>query len=278
MRLVREPLVHFLVLGALLLAIERRTVSPPGREIVLDATAREALAADHLRRTGRAPTPDEETHLVARWVEDEALYREALALRLDRGDVIVRRRLLQKMTLLTEDAEPVPAPGDGELRTWLAAHAERYATPERLSLEHVYVTGPAPDAVRRAAALRARLLAGADASRLGDPFLRGRHFEARSEAELAQVFGAGLAAAATRLPSGVWSSPLRSAYGVHLVRVTERTLAAPGTVDAVRAALVRDWTAARRAELDRTARARIVARYRVRLGPGTSPDLLAAVR
>jgi peptidyl-prolyl cis-trans isomerase C len=275
-RLVREPLVHFLVLGVALLAVERRALPAGGREIVVDAAAVRGLAADHERRTGLPPTPAEQAALVTRWLEDEALYREALALGLDRGDVIVRRRLVQKMELLTEDLEPVPAPDDATLAAWLAAHADRYAAPLRVSLEHVFVAGAHPEAAR---ALGARLAAGADARALGDPFLHGRTFAARTTGELARVFGDGFARAAAALPAGTWSAPIRSSYGLHLVRVTARDAGGPAALAAVRDAVARDWTAAEREQANRAARARVRARYRVTVEPDdVAPAVLAALR
>jgi hypothetical protein len=270
--------VHFCVLGIALIALERR-FSPPGREeIVVSASALRGLHADHLRRTGVPPTPAEEAALVRRLVEDEVLYREALARGLDRGDVIVRRRLRQKMEFLLEDSEPAPVPpAEAELAAWLAANPARYARPERLTLTHVFVDGARPDAESTARALVARLTAGAEPTRLGDPFLRGREFAARTEAELAAVFGPALARAVAALPVGVWSEPLRSSYGLHLVRVSTREAGGPAALSEVRDAVARDRTAATRVEARRKAVEHLRRKYTVRITGGT-PETLAAAR
>ena len=108
-RWLKEPLLHFAVLGAALVGLHR-WVAPPslGRQIVLSAPLIHGLRQDHLRRNGALPTASEEAALVQRYIDNEVLYREALALGLDRGDIIVRRRLVQKMEFLTEGLEPLP--------------------------------------------------------------------------------------------------------------------------------------------------------------------------
>src|SRR6185295_8872661 len=106
-----------------------RWVSPPprGRQIVLSESIIHGLRQDHLRRNGALPTASEEAALVQRYIDNEVLYREALALGLDRGDIIVRRRLVQKMEFLTEGIDPIATPTDDELQGYLDAHSERYA-------------------------------------------------------------------------------------------------------------------------------------------------------
>ncbi|MFN8542945.1 MAG: peptidylprolyl isomerase [Candidatus Binatia bacterium] len=263
-RWLREPLVHFAALGAALFALHRAVAPPPAtRRIEVTRAVVEGLRRDHARRTGAPPTPTEEAALVDRWVDGEVMVREALALGLDRGDIIVRRRLLQKMEFLNEGAEPVPAPTDAELEAWLAAHPGAHAVPDRVSLTHVFVSterhGAAAEAA--AAALRARVVAGEDAAGLGDPFLRGREFPLYTETELAGVFGPALATAVLRLEPGTWSAPLHSSYGLHLVRVTERRPGRRPALAEVREAVARDWQAAQRDTGARAALARLRASY-----------------
>ena len=196
------------------------------------------------------------------YVGDEILVREGLALGLDRGDIIVRRRLIQKMEFLLESSEPVPPPTDAELETYLHAHADRYGSPARVSFTQVFVSTPGAD---RAAALKTQLDGGADPGVLGDPFLRGRDFRFQSQAELAGVFGATFATEVMGLPERAWSEPIRSSFGWHLVRVSEKRPATAPTLAAVRERIERDWRAERRATLDAGARARLRSRYVVRV-------------
>jgi hypothetical protein len=143
-----------------------------GRRIEVGRSAREALAKEHRRRTGSEPTAAELDALVRRYVETEALAREVVALGLDRGDTIVRRRLVQKMELFVS--------------------RDRH-----------------PDAEREAARLRTIVDRGGDAATLGDPFVRGRAMTLADEGEVGGVFGATFARALFALDENRWSQPAR---------------------------------------------------------------------
>jgi len=223
---LKEPLLHFVVLGAALFALHRWVAPPPlGRQVILSEPVIHGLRQDFLRRNGALPTADEATALIQRYIDNEVLYREALALGLDRGDIIVRRRLVQKMEFLTEGTDPLPPPTNAELQAYLDAHAEHYVVDDRVTLTHVFVRSDRHGAAAAQLADRWRdqLLAGADPSTLGDPFLRGRDFTAMTERDLAGICGAAFAAQAMRLPVGSWSAPIPSSYGLHLVRVSAHT-------------------------------------------------------
>lgn len=221
----------------------------------MPASLVDGLARDHERRVGKAPTPEERDGLLQRWIDDEVRYREALALGLDRGDVIVRRRLVQKMDFLLEGSTPVPAPTDADLQAFLAANAARYAKPDRVTIEQVFASfgTPGEPADQRVAAWLPQLRAGGSPDGLGDPFMRGRTMTLASEQDLAGVFGPAFARVAVALPSGQWSGPIESSYGMHAVRVTERTIGGAPSLAEVRDAVARDWKAQRREALDRQA-------------------------
>ena len=267
-RWLREPLVHFVLLGAVLFSVHQ-WVAPPrptNRIVVSDAIVR-GLRQEHLRQNGSLPTPQQEAALIQRFVDNEMLYREAVAQGLDRGDLIVRRRLVQKMEFVLEGEELIAEPTDAELQAYLDAHADRYAVAERVALTHVFVStdqhGAA--AARVAGDLRQQLAAGADPSALGDPFLRGRDFTLRTEQELAGIFGAPFAAQVMALPLGEWSAPVRSSYGLHLVRVTEHSAGRQPSLNEVRSAVIRDWQEERRTAASVAALARLRQRYEVTL-------------
>ena len=262
----REPVVHFVVLGVALLALYRWVASPmPPKRIVLSEPVVNGLRQDHLRRTGALPTEDEERALIDQFVDNEVLYREALALGLDRGDIIVRRRLVQKMEFLTEAEDRIPGPSDADLLAYVAVHSERFDVPARVSLTHVFFSTErhGSEADRLAAETRGRLLAGGDPTAAGEPFLRGRAFVGRSERELADMFGDAFAAQVMSLPVGTWSNPLRSAYGVHLVRVTEHVPGRQPALEEVRAAVTHEWQAERRRHVSRAALDRLRAQYAI---------------
>ena len=267
-RWLKEPLLHFLVLGTALFALYRWIAPPPlNNRIVLSEALLRGLRQDHLRRNGALPTADEEQAMIQQYIDNEVLYREALAMGLDRGDVIVRRRLIQKMQFLTEGMEPLPEPTDAELQAFLDAHTARYAEPARVALTHVFVSTDrhGANAERLAIDLQAQLAAGAEPSALGDPFLRGRELPLTAERDLAGIFGPQFAAAVLTLPVGSWSAPIRSSYGLHLVRVSAHTDAHTPDLATARTSVVRDWKDAHQADADRAALARLRHRYDIRI-------------
>lgn len=269
-RVLREPLVHFALLGAALFAWHRAVAPPaPTNAIVVSAAVQRGFQQEHLRRHGRLPTADELHALVGRYVDTEVMLREALALGLDRGDIIVRRRLVQKMEFVNQGLEPHPAPTDAELQAILDRHAARYTIASRLTLEHVFVSSNLhpTDAPAVAADLRERLAAGEDPARLGDPFLRGRTFRAQSEGEIAGVFGPEFARAVVALPADEWAGPIASSFGLHLVRVSERSGGRRATLAEARHELERDWDEQQRAAGAKKALEQLRARYDVRIEP-----------
>lgn len=259
------------MLGVALFLLQR-VAAPAGdaREIVVPASLVDGLARDQERRTGRPPTPEERDGLLQRWIDDEVRYREAEALGLDRGDVIVRRRLVQKMDFLLEGSTPLPAPSDAELAAFLAKDPARYARPDRVTIEHVFASygTPGEAAEARVQAWVPQLAAGAPPAALGDPFMRGRIMAQVSEADLAGIFGPEFATAVVALPDGRWSGPIASSYGAHAVRVIAHTPGSVPPLDEVRDAVARDWRAARREALDREALDALRRQWTVRVEPG----------
>lgn len=258
-----HPLLRFAVLGAALFALDRwrtetRAPAASGRDIVLSRDFVAGLRAGLWRERGREPGEAEFEARLAEHVRDEVLYRSALARGLDRGDGIIRRRLVQKQTYLLEaEAEP-GAPSEGALRSWYEAHRERYRTSLRVDMEHRFFSVDRRGARASADAAQA-LASGAP----GDPFLRGERYEAVSASELAAVFGEPFAAAVEALPVGRWSGPIASALGQHLVRVTSRREGAVAAFEQVRESVAREWREAERARRVEAATRALVGGYRV---------------
>lgn len=264
--LERERWLHFLLLGAALLLLHRWvSPRPPGQRIDVGPTVIAGLVEEHRRRTGASPTADESRALVQRYVDSEVLYREALAQGLDRGDLIVRRRLVQKMEFLLEAEADGREPDDAALAALLQEEGSRFAHPARLTFEQLFVARDRHgDAQAEAGRLRARLAAGDDPARLGDPFPRGRRFTTVSAADIAGIFGPPFAAAVAALPDDTWSAPVASSFGLHLVRVSAREPARPATLDEARAALRQRFIERRRTALRRAGIDRLRQRYEVR--------------
>jgi hypothetical protein len=256
-RILREPLVHFLLLGAaLFVAFQLRGASeePGGGRIVVPAGRVEALASGFARTWRRPPTRVELEGLVGEWVREEVLYREALARGLDRDDTIVRRRLRQKLEFLADDLAEMVEPTGEQLQAWLAGHADSYRLPPELALRQVFVSPDRrgdrveADALALLVALRAQG-AAADIAELGDALMLPAELELQPLDALERQFGPGFGEDLLALEPGVWSGPVESGYGLHLVLVTEREEGRLPALDEVRAAVERDWLAARREEL-----------------------------
>lgn len=243
----REPVVQFFLLGALLFAADRWR--PRSDAIVVSAELLEQLSQQ---------TPDLDA-AVAEHVATEALVREARKLGLAEHDLIVRRRLVQKMRFLLE--EPPPTPTDAELSQWLGDHAERYRQPPRVAFEHVYFTGERPDAQQIAEqALR-------DGTTRGDPFIHGRVFALSDASTVTQRFGAHFADAVFSVETTDWAGPLQSSTGVHLVRILDRSDGRPGELADLREQLTADWSTAWSEAQQARAVQQIVDRYTVVMDP-----------
>ena len=269
-RLLREPLLQFLLLGGALFlvyqAVSPAPEAPPNR-IVVDARQVTRLAQQFERTWLRQPTRAELDGLIEDHITEEILYREALALGLEKNDLVIRRRLRQKMDFLNEDLGAQREPSEGELQAYLDAHAEKFAAPPRTSFGHVYVKPESDRAAARGRAedLRRRLDAGTVArDEAGDATLLPRALENASTREIARAFGESFAAALEKLPAdGGWHGPLETEYGLHLVNVSTRDPGGPLPLSAVRPAVEREWAAAQRAAAKAQFYAALRSRYTI---------------
>jgi hypothetical protein len=233
--------------------------------VTRDDVARIVVAWE--RQWGRPPSEEELSGLVASHIREEVLYREAVALRLDRDDTIVRRRLVQKLEFLTEDTALAKPPSEEEIAAFYRDHSIQFAEPARLTFSHVYVStdrrgDAAPD---DAAALLENLRAGADPAQLGDPFMLQRHFALRTEAELGQLFGREFASRLFALASEEWSGPIASGYGLHLVRIEQRQDGYQPELAAVYDAVRNEWLGQKRREANQEYYGRLRRRYAIEI-------------
>jgi len=248
-KLLREPLLHFLLCGAAIFALYGRVAEPaegrPGL-VVVDERRVAALSRAVERTWSRPPDASELEGLIDEFVTEEILYREALALGLDRDDPVVRRRMRQKMEAVSDDVTD-REPDEAELAAFLEANPERFFVPARVTFEQVFVAprGGSP-ARERAEAVLARLRSGGRADELGDATPLPPGLSNVTTPRVAATFGEPFATALETLPQAEWAGPLASSYGLHLVQVTGREPAGQPALAEVRAEVEREWASEQR--------------------------------
>lgn len=248
-RILREPLLHFLLLGALLFAVYGwmgGEAPRPPNEIVVDAAQVESLRSQFQRAWRRPPTAPELQGLVESWLREEIFFREGLALGLDQGDPIVRRRVAQKMDFISEGLGSAP-PDEAEIEAWYEAHAGRYRVDPVYTLRQVYFDpGRYEDEWAGAVAAAQALLAAGDVPEPAAGSLLPGVLTGAPAREVDRLFGSVFVEALADAPRGRWHGPVRSGYGVHLVFVEERTAGRTPDLSEVRDAVERDLVASRR--------------------------------
>lgn len=253
----REPLVHFVLLGALLFAASALRDSAGRETIVIDRPTLDALVQQQAEIQGRPPSDQERALLLQGVIDDAVLLREAYRQGLEQ-DAVVERHLVQKMRFLL--GEEVPEPSEAELRAYFEAEGERYRSPPTVTLDHVFYADPkaAPEG------LLEKLRSGADARGLGDRlFMLGPRLARYSVADLAGLLGAELARRVFELPPGSWQGPFRSAEGVHFVRLAARHPARLPAFEEIVDWLRQDWLHARQQQVIGAQLEALRARYRI---------------
>ena len=262
---MREPLVHFLAIGAVLFVLYGLfgDAGPADDQIVVTPERVTQLAQRFAMQWQRSPTREELDNLIAAHVREEVLYREALAMGLDEDDTIVRRRLVQKLEFLSETL--VADPSDEALREFLGENPDRYELPARYTFRHVYFSpdrrGGQVEADAQAALVRLRDGVVDDAEALGDGFLLPREFTRLPSTEVADLFGRDFAVALGELAVGSWQGPVLSGYGLHLVLVEASEPARPPAFSEVRSRVESDYLAEQRRRTEEAVYEELRARY-----------------
>jgi hypothetical protein len=275
MKIVREPLLHFLILGAVIFAAHgittRHKADNPGEIVVTQGTI-ENLITGFTRTWQRPPTEDELQGLVRDYIREEAAYRQALTLGLDRDDMIVRRRLQQKLEFVSDDLATRIEPGDADLQSFLQVHAGTFQTEPRFSFLQIYFNPQLHGEnlhrdVARVLNEVQRLGSDVHKTELGDPFLLQQAFDDVSLSDLKETLGDRFASAISALRVGSWQGPIDSGYGVHLVCVTKRTHGRLPALAEVRDQVRREYLDSKRTEaMDKFYKA-LLSRYSIRIEP-----------
>jgi hypothetical protein len=290
--LFREPLVHFLILGAgmFVASVVLSDRDAPGEDdIRVGAGQVEHMVARFQRTWRRPPTIGELQGLIADHVREEAAYREGIALGLDRDDAVIRRRVRQKLDFIATDIAAMREPREEELLEYLAGHPDDFRIDPRFTFAHVYLDpgkrGQDLASDTRELLTRLNRNPRQDIGGLGDRLLLPRYVEDDSLGEIARVFGSAFAEGLLDLDGSAdsnppqWQGPVESGYGLHLVRVDSRTESRIPDLDEVRQAVRREWENDLRDRTKERFYEEIVGRYRVTvdwpkelLQSGVDPD------
>ena len=267
--LVHEPLVHFFAIGLVLFALaEHHRAQTNIYRIVVTPERVRQVAGRYRVEYGAEPSAATLARLVEADLDEEVLYREGLARKLDSNDEIVRRRVVQKMQFLAQDLATPAEPGEARLQAWYQAHAAQYAAPATVSFSHIYFADGAQGAGaarRRAVAVLAGLSeAVVRAPDRGDPFPDLYDYAGFGPEQARRLFGATeLSRALFEAPPRRWIGPLRSAYGWHLVRVQSVQPSRIPPYSTVRDRVRADLLAADQAAANRRSFAALKARFTI---------------
>ena len=282
-RWLREPLLHFLVAGALIFVVYQ-FLNPAGSQI--DRANRITLTEDDLRQLavswlaqGRSlPTAAEMRALVDERVREEILSREAVALGLDKDDEIIKRRLAQKMNFLAEGIAALQNPSDAELRAWYAQNSSRFALPSRTSFRHLYFSFDRGPGARNAAAAALTRVVGKPSdtpatAAAADPFMFRDYYAERTPEQITREFGPNFTKAVLRLSPGEWQGPIQSGYGWHLVFVNTIEPSRTPAFEEVEPGVKSAWLDQKQDEIKRVAFEAMRKRYTVVVPPIQAIDL-----
>ena len=243
--LLREPLVHFLLAGALVFAVlSGRPPDPGERRIVVSEAVANRLVDRWMQSFRRAPTTDEVDGLIRDYVMDQVYYREALRLGLDRNDDVIIRRLRNKMVALAASEAEAATPTDAQLQALIDADPARYAAEPLLDFTQVYLGEDTP-ATRRAAETALKgLRSGSSPDAFRQPAPIPASYARVAASEVAATLGDSFVADLARLPVGQWSGPVASGVGLHLVRIERRNPVPPPRLADIRQKVENDWRSA----------------------------------
>jgi hypothetical protein len=284
-RSAKEPLLHFVILGGVVYLLfglfgqsESDNVVVEENTIVITEGEMNWLAEMWQKRWNRPPSKEEMVGLVRNHLRETVLYREAVAMGLDKDDVIIRRRMAQKLEFLAQDLITPEPPTEEELQAFFNENIDRYQIPPLLTFTHVFLDPDkrGDDTLADAETLKAELIASAkvpdETSDLGDRFMLQAYYPERTEADLAKLFGSEFARSLMELEPEKWHGPVLSGYGTHLVYVRERREAPSPTYVKVADRVREDLESERREQLNEEYIESLLDRYNVVIEGEESED------
>ena len=269
--ILREPLVHFLLIGLALFVLYGRVASEgaDSRTIEVNPARVDELSRQFQAVWSRPPTAEEMQGLIDAFIHDEVMYREGLAMGLDANDPVIKRRVRQKLDVISEEIGNQQTPTDADLAAFLTSNAETFRRPPILSFEQVFFSGDAPAAEVEQLSRDglAALNAGADPSSVGQATLLPATVTLQPADLVARDFGEAFADRLLALPLNVWQGPIASGMGAHLVRITEHRPSELPPLASIRPQVLREWENRRRERNRKEAYRAMLENYRIVIDP-----------
>ncbi len=275
---LKDPLLHFLLIGAGLFVLYGwQADDDTTRADKIDFSEADVDRLINLweRKWQRLPTSRELHGLVEQQIREEVLYREALAMGLDKGDMVVRRRMAQKMEFISNDLASLAEPDDSELQAYLDEHSDKFTIPGRISYLQVYLNSNqrGDQAEIDAQKLREELSyanADYDFSMAGDTFMGGYRFNDETDWQVTRLFGEDFSRQVFQVTVGEWTGPIKSGYGLHLVRVDARTDSQTRSLDQVRDKVRIEWIAEQQRKTNDQLYSELRKRYEITIASGAA--------
>ena len=275
MKLLREPLLHFIVIGALIYCLYGVFVEDvqevDDKTIVVSAGEIEWMLGSWQKRWNRPPTEKELTGLIDQYIKETVLYREALTMGLNQHDQVIRRRLAQKLEYLAKDLVALTPPTEEELQAYFETNQQRYTQPMRYTFAQVFIDPDkrGDETLVDAKKIKAALIALGDdiesAGELGDSFMLQSYYPEKDQMEIQKNFGSGFAESLIELSPGQWHGPVLSGFGTHLVYVDHVTKPPAPLFADMREMVEADWKMEKGEELNKAFYANLRDSYTVEI-------------
>ncbi len=259
-KFLREPLVHFLIIGGglfLVFGLFNNPAGPQSDRIVITLGQIDYLKANFTRTWQRSPTEQELQGLTKSYVRNEIFYREALAMGLDRDDAIIRQRLKQKLEIMSDNLAGIAIPTDEELKQFLKDNPETFSSEPQAAFRHIYFNSDQRGlaAVEEANQLLAELSTPGNKKkpdmmpRIGDSLMLPKAFDLSDASVIARFFGKTFSLDIMKIKPGRWAGPIRSGYGHHLVLISQKIESRLPELSEIRKAVEQEWSVVHKTQL-----------------------------
>lgn len=271
-KIFSEPLLHFLLIGGLLFFIydmkSEELIADDNNSIVISEAKIDQLINQWQRRWQRLPSQQELQGLVKAHIHEEVLYREALAMGLDKDDAVVRQRMTRKIEFISNDLAPIDEPTDTQLQAYLDTHAEKFLLPGKISFSQIYLNTDKRGEQAQADADHllnelSQSTTDVDISSLGDTFMGGQVYDSFKDFEVSRLFGDIFSEQLFELATDKWVGPVESGYGLHLVRIDSRTVSRVPSLSLVRDKVQNEWMAEQQQKANTAFYAELHKRYEI---------------